>query len=249
MSQDRCLAPDGSRDNAKNGIVLDDFITTPWKRKQISIIITNYNRAAYVARAIRSCLDQLIFGKIIEIIVVDDCSTDDSLEVLTHFQNLVTLVRHRTNKGVAAASNTGLRHASGEYFMRVDADDYLNRDAINFMSRLLDENEAFDFVYSDLLRVTEEGYLIEKISLKETSALLEHGAGVLFRRSLVDKVGWYDESLTNCEDYDFLARILRVGKGHYIPIAFYRYYMHQTNLSKHPERQALKEKVRQRHGI
>jgi glycosyltransferase involved in cell wall biosynthesis len=233
----------------KDTIALDDFITAPWTRKQVSVVITNYNRAKYIARAIRSCLNQLIFNKSLEIIVVDDCSTDDSLEVLSHFENLITIVAHRTNRGVAAASNTGLRHAKGEYFMRVDADDYLNRDAINIMSKLLDENDEIDLVYSDLLRVTEEGYLIEKIQMNNTETLLEHGAGVLFRRSVIEKAGGYDETLRNCEDYDLLAKILKKSNGFYIPIPFYRYYMHNANISQKSEREFYKQKVRERHGI
>ena len=66
-----------------------------------TLVITNYNKARFIDRAIRSCLMQLIFRRNIEIIVVDDASTDNSLHIVNEFKNDVRLLVNETNKGVA----------------------------------------------------------------------------------------------------------------------------------------------------
>ena len=217
---------------------------------KISIIITNYNRVNFIDRAIRSCLDQSVsVGISLEIIIVDDCSTDDSLKLLEMFKDDITLVKHAKNLGVAAASNSGIKHSTGDYIIRLDADDFLNKYALQILSSLLDENEDYGFVYTDHFRVDERGFKQEKKKLDNDEALYNHGAGVLFRKAIVDKIGFYDESLANCEDYDFLIRMKKHFKGLYLPLPLYRYHIHGDNLSLRGDREAFKKIVRSNHGI
>ena len=91
----------------------------------ISLIILNYNLSQFVSRAIRSCLAQIIFRKNIEIIVVDDNSTDDSLKIINEFNNDITLIKNTSNKGVGYSSNQALKKSKGKFWMRVDADDFI----------------------------------------------------------------------------------------------------------------------------
>ena len=123
----------------------------------ISLVILNYNNSHFVDRAIRSCLSQLILRKNIEIIVVDDSSTDRSLKVLNEFSNDIRILVNKSNKGVGYSSNRALKLAKGRYWMRVDADDFLNHHACNFMLSILDQNDKYDFVYTDHYRVDIDG--------------------------------------------------------------------------------------------
>lgn len=215
-----------------------------------TLVITNYNKARFIDRAIRSCLMQLVLRRNIEIVVVDDASTDNSLQLIQEFKNDVRLLVNKTNKGVAHASNLALKESRGRYWMRVDADDFLNMYACAFMAGILDENEDIAFVYCDHYRVDVHGVKISKVRLNNDETLYEHGAGVLFRTEALREIGGYDESLRNCEDYDLLYRLKKNGqKGYYLPMALYRYYIHGENITLTPEREQFKKIVEQKHGI
>jgi glycosyltransferase involved in cell wall biosynthesis len=216
----------------------------------ISLIITCHNRAHLIDRAIRSCLSQLILRKHIEIIVVDDASTDNSLAIVSEFGPDVRVFVNDRNRGVAYTSNVGLKHARGQYWMRVDADDFLNAQACAVMGGILDENPAVDFVYCDHFRVDEHGTKISKVRLDHVEALYNHGAGVLFRTDLLRKIGGYDNNLRNCEDYDLIVRLMQAGhEGYYLPLPLYRYYIHGGNMTLTPERSAYRRHVEKKHGI
>ncbi len=230
--------------------MMESAITHTYPPVDVSIVITNYNRGRFLYRAIRSCLDQLLIRKTLEVIVVDDCSTDDSLLLLREFNFDVRVVAGKENRGVAYASNIGLREAKGKYWMRVDADDFLNKHACSIMSMILDQNSHFDFVYCDHYRVSMHGSKEELVRLDNDEALRNHGAGILFRTEALRAIGGYDESLRNAEDYDLLVRINKSGsRGFYLPISLYRYYIHGSNLTMQADRQESIEAVRDRHGI
>lgn len=217
---------------------------------EFTLVVTNFNRAQFIDRSIRSCLVQLILGFRHEVIVVDDASTDNSLDIIQEFSNDVRLFTTDANRGVAHASNIGLENARGRYWMRVDADDFLNMYACAFMGLILDENEAVDFVYCDHYRVDTRGVKISKVRLNNEQALLEHGAGVLFRTDRLRDIGGYDESLRNCEDYDLLYRLKEKGrKGYYLPVPLYRYYIHGENITLDTSRAEFRKVVEKKHGI
>jgi len=211
-------------------------------------VIANYNRAQFLDRAIRSCTTQLLFRTPFEIIVVDDASTDSSLDIIKEFQSDIRSFVHDKNLGVASTSNKAIKEATGTYWMRVDADDFLNHYACALMGMVLDENPDVDFVYCDHYRVDIRGVKISKVKLDTEEQLLEHGAGVLFRTDLLREVGGYDESLKNCEDYDLLLRLKANGaKGYYLPVPLYRYYIHGENMTLTPARQHFKNVVKRKH--
>ncbi|MDD3312394.1 glycosyltransferase [Pseudodesulfovibrio sp.] len=216
---------------------------------RVSVIITNFNRISMVGRAIRSCLDQATPHRDLEIIVVDDGSDDGSREYLRMFGDRVVLVLHDRNMGVAQASNSGLARATGRYVMRVDSDDFLNRYAVHTLAGILDENPAIDFAYCDLLKVDVNGFPIARIDRGDPENLFDYGAGILFRREVIEQAGGYDPSLPNSEDYDLLLQVCRDHKGFHLPLAYYRYYMHGDNLSQNGLREKFKQMVNERHGI
>ena len=155
----------------------------------VSIIITNYNKGALLERAVRSATGQILLRKSIEVIIVDDASTDNSLDKFLDLYDQVKIIRHDQNCGVAAASNTGIKAAKGKYWMRLDADDYLSQMSVQYMSTILDNNHDISFVYADHLRITSDTKKPELIKLDSIKKLLMHGAGVLFRKDILDQNG------------------------------------------------------------
>lgn len=217
-----------------------------------SLVITNHNKARFLSRAIRSCLNQVLLRQFVEVILIDDASTDESSAIYGEFEKDVRIIRFSENRGVAAASNAGLEAATGRYWMRVDADDFLSAQACAFMGAILDSDEGLTFVYGDHIRVDRIGRSVEHVRLDTVERLRQHGAGVLFRREALLEVGGYDSELRNAEDYDLLVRMELQGmRGFHLPVPLYRYYLEpdDVNLSQASDRQATIDEIRSRHGV
>jgi glycosyltransferase involved in cell wall biosynthesis len=95
----------------------------------VSLIVTNYNYARFLSECIDSCLNQDY--QFCEIIVVDDCSTDSSKDVLKSYEERVKVIYHEQNKGQLAAFFTGFKEAKGDFICFIDADDFLDKDAVS----------------------------------------------------------------------------------------------------------------------
>ena len=119
----------------------------------VSVIITCYNLEKYISRAINSCLNQTLPEKQYEVIVVDDCSTDGSWDVISQFSGLITAIKSEKNGGVSSAANKGISASSGKYVVRVDGDDYINKNFLHTMAELLEWNDDIGFVYCDQIVV------------------------------------------------------------------------------------------------
>lgn len=210
----------------------------------VTIVITNYNKGHLLERAVRSAVNQLLVRKSIEVILVDDASSDDSLSRLVDLHSQIRIIRHDTNLGVAGASNSGLEAALGKYWMRLDADDYLSQMTVQHMATILDANEDFGFVYSDHLRIQSGSKEPELVRLDTKRNLMLHGAGVLFRTHLLREIGGYDISLRNGEDTDLLGRLLNNGvTGFYYPVPFYRYFVQDDGLTNEASRERIIQKL------
>jgi glycosyltransferase involved in cell wall biosynthesis len=213
----------------------------------ISIVILNYNREKFLDRAIRSCATQLLSGKSQEVIIIDDCSTDKSIEFLKKYnevyKNDIKIFYNKKNMGIGYCSKLAVNLSQGKYFMRVDSDDFLNRNAVDIMADILDFNQNYGFVYCDHYKTDEWG-LKQKIVKLNKNNLLHHGAGVLFRRNLIKKVGNYNSKLKEAEDYDLISRLNKICKPYYLPLPLYRYYMHEKNISKTGNRNNYIRKIK-----
>tara|TARA_R110002060_G_scaffold4469_3_gene7014 strand:- start:245 stop:904 length:660 start_codon:yes stop_codon:yes gene_type:complete len=209
---------------------------------KISIIVTCYNLEDYIARAINSCLNQTLSSESYEVIVVDDMSTDRSWEVISRFGSLVKSIKLDKNSGVASASNEGIRAASGKYVVRVDGDDFINKNFLLSMSEVLEWNEDLGFVYCDHIVVNES--LERRQEINTLEMLLDHGAGIMFRKKYLESIGLYDESLRNREDYDLLLRYIKNFNGYHLRLPYYRYFKRSGSLSSLvAEREKLKKKI------
>lgn len=197
----------------------------------VSVIITNHNYGKYLGRCIRSCLDQSMDKSKYEVIVVDDASTDESAKVINSFGNKIKPLFLKENSGVAYASNMGIRGSLGYFVIRVDADDYVDEHTLLIMTEILNYNQDIGFVYCDHFVVDTMGIKLRRVNMKTLSNLLNHGAGIMFKKSHLEVLGLYNEDLKNCEDYDLILRYLKNFDGYHIPLPLYRYTKHDANMT------------------
>jgi GT2 family glycosyltransferase len=186
----------------------------------VSIVIPCYNCEKWVSKTIDSCLGQTYPN--IEIIVVDDGSTDGSLNVLRRFLPRITL-ETGPNRGGNPARNKGFALSKGEYIQYLDADDYLEPDKISGQVQCLEETKA-DVVYSDwrhqihisggrssyLGKIHVSGYQPDILATM-LSDLWVNGGAILYRRRVVEEVGGWDESLLAAQDRDFFTSTALAG--------------------------------------
>ena len=119
---------------------------------KVSVIIPVYNTGKYVEEAVCSIMNQTLSE--LEIIIVNDGSTDDSLQIVTCLQKEDSriIIHSQENKGLSAARNKGLKYASGDYIYFMDSDDILNRNALKTCFDKC-SSENLDFVYFDAVPV------------------------------------------------------------------------------------------------
>lgn len=120
---------------------------------KVSIIIPVYNVASYIEACIQSVFNQTY--KNIEIIIVDDCGTDNSMEIIEKIISvykgsfIIQILHHNQNQGLSAARNTGISHATGEYLYFLDSDDTISVDCITLLTAPILKGNNVDFVIAD----------------------------------------------------------------------------------------------------
>lgn len=221
--------------------------TSSDRRPSVSVVIPCYNAEAWVAECIDSCLKQTL--RDIEIIVVDDGSTDRSRNVLQQYSGRIELIC-QPNAGGCAARNAGFRQSRGEFIQFLDADDYLLPEKIQSQRDCLIETGA-DAVYGDWRHQHHEPdqrvwLEAPEISGKQDDVLfsLLNGwwvspAALLFRRSIVETVSGWDQSLKAAQDRDFFTRVaMQTKKVVYQPgcHSIYRRYGNVTVSTGNSER-------------
>ena len=216
----------------------------------VSVIIPLYNAENYIAETINSVIGQS--WKNLEILVIDDGSTDHSLSVAKTFESASIKVFHQDNKGASAARNKGLREAKGEYIQFIDADDLISSNKIEAQLKLLKHHPGHVCSCSTVYFFDAEDIAIPDIIPplhKDTTSfpvnfLIDlYGAGSggmatlhswLTPRIVIDKSGSWNEELSVDDDGEYFCRIILNSSGVVncaAAINYYRKYKDKHNLS------------------
>lgn len=181
----------------------------------VSVVIPCYNDTEYIGNAIESCLSQTVSPS--EIIVVDDDSSDEIDPVLAPYEDAITLVRHETNQGAAAARNTGVRESSGSLVAFLDADDEWLPHKLERQLQELNASPSLDMVYTGFYAVNLDGSIrrvVEPLSTNEDfleKMFVSGGAilpsSVLIRRRCFEDIGGFNEGLKVGHDRELWLRI------------------------------------------
>jgi glycosyltransferase involved in cell wall biosynthesis len=189
----------------------------------VSVIIPTYNRAALLERAIHSVLAQTFHD--FELIVVDDGSSDSTADLLHTFEGRIKTV-FQENRGVSAARNLGIKEATGRLLAFLDSDDEWLPAKLARQTALFDGQDPCFVCHSDEIWVRNGRELHQKeIHLKQGGRFFPRAlerclispSSVMISRTLLDRVGWFDEDLPAGEDYDLWLRITAFHEVDFVP--------------------------------
>jgi glycosyltransferase involved in cell wall biosynthesis len=184
----------------------------------VSVIIPTYNRSGLLPRALDSVLTQTY--KDLEVLVVDDASTDDTSEVVAAYESdpRVRYLPQKDNRGVSAARNRGLAEARGQFIAFLDSDDeWLPPKLERQMRRFRKLSDRVGLIYVGGTMVYEEstepaqrpahrGDVYDQLLVEN---FIYPTSGVIIRRDVVDEVGFFDEQIPANEDWDYWLRVAR----------------------------------------
>lgn len=210
----------------------------------VSVIIPTYNCATYITEAIDSALAQTY--KDYEIVVVDDGSTDNTREVLgKYIENGLINYIYQSNQGVVAARNATLRAARGEYVAFLDADDMWEPNKLELQMRFLAERPDVALLHGNIRIVDADKNktVFESLPISKrhkSDHIFEelylgnfiNTSTVVIKRECLDKVGHFDTSLRQAEDYDLWMRLAAEFKCGFQDVVMGTYRVHGTNTSK-----------------
>lgn len=180
------------------------------------MIIPTYNRARVITDAINSVLAQTFNN--VQLIIVDDGSTDDTKEVLAPYRGKLEYF-YKANGGVSSARNAGFRMAKGKYVAFLDSDDIWHPERLEILVNFMEHNDCYSAVFTDSENIDSDGNVIGitrfgKLFLDGEPSLLfvlEHMftgiAYMCMRKNTLLEVGKFDETLTTAEDIDYALRL------------------------------------------
>ncbi len=197
----------------------------------VSVIMTVYNGEPYLAESINSILEQTYDP--LELIVVDDCSTDSTLATLKTFGDRIMVVSRSINGGIAAGRNSGIRVAHGTFIALADADDIWKPNKLKRQMELFNQHPELDIVHCML-----ENFISPELpeSVRATKRFLEGpianrvSGTFLGRTTSMKKVGSFNESYRVGEFIDWMARAEESGLMYgMVQEVLYLRRIHQTN--------------------
>lgn len=194
---------------------------------EVSVVVTAYNEDQYIGRCLRSLLHQKTDDFSYEVLVVNDASSDKTAYALELFGDAINVLNNEINLGLPASINRAIKEARGEYIVRVDADDYVNINYLNFLKVYLDSNPHFDAVACDYLLVDN----FEEVIRRCTAQNEPIGCGIMFKKPHLFDLGLYDESFRRHEDRDLRHRFDEKFSMGFLDIPLYRYRRHDHNMT------------------
>ena len=202
------------------------------KAHLISVVMCSFNSAKFLQRALDSVCGQTLDSQYYEIVFIDDGSTDESVEIVERYQqhSFFRYYRNKENRGLPFSCNKGIKNSYGEYVIRLDADDYFERDILEHFFKIVNK-ESFDLIYSDRFIEDEQGETKKETSLEEFDIFNLIACGVLLRKDILEKIGGYRNFLW--EEYDLYIRYMEASgkKPRYVPLPLYHYVMHADNMT------------------
>ncbi|MFD2554228.1 glycosyltransferase family 2 protein [Sphingobacterium tabacisoli] len=190
---------------------------------KISVVIPMYNSEKAIERALSSVINQTYKGTF-EIIVVNDGSTDSSAKVVEDFKirnpdSVIKLI-NQENGGVSRARNTGLKNATGDFIALLDSDDAWYEEKIDVQLEIFNNNSEVDFLGASFEGFGLKNKAIGGLIKIEFKMLLFKNyfqpSTILFRRKVLDNVGWFDETQRYAEEGNYFMRVAKLFNCYFL---------------------------------
>jgi glycosyltransferase involved in cell wall biosynthesis len=189
------------------------------KNDLISVLMPTYNVEEYVEEAVRSILNQTWTN--FELIIVDDCSTDKTFDILRGLANedpRIRIYRNKENSKICQTLNRAWSHAKGNYIARMDGDDISTSDRFQVLMDFLYEHKKCGLVGSGMITIDENGKELSRPSFLKSNKYIRYFNSYkscithiwIARREVYEKLNGYRE-IPYAEDYDFVLRCIRLG--------------------------------------
>lgn len=207
---------------------------------RVTVYLVNHNYEAYVREAIESVLAQTLSDY--ELLIIDDGSTDGSRAVIEEYLDPPGVrAIFQANKGLNATNNVALREARGKYLMRLDADDYLDPNALSVLAGMLDQDPQVGLVFPDYYKVASDGAVMgivrrhdfDQVEMMDQPA---HGACTMFRRECLLTLGGYDDSFRCQDGWDIWVRFIAHYGVRNVSLPLFYYRQHPKSLTRNEER-------------
>ena len=207
---------------------------------KITVGISCYKQKEWLYRCLRSLADQTISHDDFEVIIVDDDPSTDLRDVCSLMGDVlnIKLIENEKNLGLPASLNEILRNARGQYFVRVDSDDYVSRHFLYMLLTYIAMNREYQAVSCDYKRVNEIGETIGRFSSKDDPI----ACGTMFTYESLCSVGFYDEEYKMREGHDLMSRFKERYKLAHLAVPLYRYRIHKNNRTSDVEEVTLYDK-------
>lgn len=203
----------------------------------ISIVLPTYNGSKYIRQSIDSCLSQSFQD--FELIIVNDCSTDETPAIIEEYgalDNRIKIIHNKFNKKLPLSLNTGFDAASGIYHTWTSDDNYYAKDALLTLVNILQQDSGLDLVYTDYTIINDAGNVTGVRTFNNIydgfTNWLGCGACFLYKAQVYSANNGYNPSAFLIEDYDFFMRAFLKFKFKYYPSHnLYYYREHDSSLT------------------
>ncbi len=206
---------------------------------KVSIITPLYNGSKFITETINSVINQAYTDW--EMIVINDCSPDNSEEIVKQFQKdypQITLMKNSQNLWIVGSRNFWLQSAKGKYICFLDQDDVIEPTKLEKQILFLEQNPEYWMVWSAVVLINQNWDEINKIITKTTDIEIRNHIilsnqfacwAVMFRKDLLDTVWLLKKEYDKSDDYDLWLKIGKISKFYNLPDFLFKYRIHENN--------------------
>ena len=186
------------------------------KTLDLSIIIVCYNSEKTIMRCLKSIVNQICIPT--EVIIIDGGSSDNTLEIVSDFNELVSVIVSEADDGIYYAMNKGISLVTSSFFMFLNSDDYFRNSTVLHKYESDLTNSEIDLLFSNI-RYVDNGKVTRVWDFHDVqgdsflATRIPHPGSVV-RRSIVDKVGYFNTNFKIAADFDYVLRILKISSNY-----------------------------------
>lgn len=216
----------------------------------VSIVLPTYNGSRFIEESIESVLSQTYTNW--ELIIVNDASTDNTAEIIEKYaqkDERIKIITNKENKTLPASLNLGFKLARGNYYTWTSDDNVYKPESIEYMADYLDKHSETDLISCDFDYIDEAGDIkgqfdpLQNRNVLELTKRCNIGACFMYRKSIAQKVGEYENDMFCAEDFDYWCRMALVGNIDYSSKNLYKYRKSSCSLT------ATKQDIIQKKGV